>query len=896
MTRSRSGFGRLKIYFGYAAGVGKTHTMLEVAVRARQAGQDVVAGYIEPHGREEIDQLAQHLEQLPFRKTSYQGLTMQEFDLQAALERKPEILLVDELPHSNAPDARHPKRYQDIAELQRAGIDVWTTMNVQHLEGLNDLVERLTGIVVQELVPDSVFDQADDVELIDLPPEELLERFHQGKVYAPEKAQRAMGQFFRRTNLFALRELALRRTAERVGRQGYRETGSERLRQHISSGERILVCIAPRKTTERVLRTAQRMASAFQAPWTALYVQTPDLSSEDPEIQHKVNEHLAHAGRLGADTVTISAENAVDGIVAHARQHGFTQIIVGCHEAFLRRRRFGRSITRRLLSQGGSFDVHVVSAGKDDRPPRTITQRSETHPVLPHHWLEAGSALALATGIAFGFREMGLAEANIIMAYLAAVVFAAVRAPLKVALISSGLAVLLYDLFFTAPFYTVVVDDIQYLFTFGVMGLVALTITTLTARVRRHARIAEDLQQRAERLSKLARTLSRQSGQTRLVQVAEAELREIFPIHVRMLLPDRQGRINPGPVNLPPIRDLTKDELALAEWVLNNGVPAGRGTDTLPGNPGLLLPLGGSGRTLGVVILHRTNNSQDPLWPAEEWRLLKACLLQVSIALEREYLSEISRNTEVQVETERLRSAILSSVSHDLRTPLSTILGAASSLQSMPADCPTGVWQDLLHRIVNEAVEMEKLIEDLVSMSRLEAQGERMVQLSWQEIDDVVNATLNRMRSHLANRPIHCILDESLPTTAMDPVLIQQVLSNLLENAITYSADRSPVGISVTEESGVIIFSISDRGPGIPEEDRERVFTKFYRGPNASDSRGLGIGLNICKAIVEAHRGRLWIEDNPGGGAVFRFSLPVSGWPPLPRPSTNATEAAEANA
>lgn len=859
--------GRLKIFFGYAAGIGKTYAMLEAARSAATGDRSVLLGFVEAHNRPETEAMLLGQEVLPRREIDYRGVRLQEFDLDAALGRKPDLILVDELAHTNAVGCRHTKRWHDIQELLSAGIDVWTTLNVQHIESLNDIVVQITGIVVRETIPDSVFDDADDVELIDLPPDDLLERLREGKVYMPEQARRAMERFFRKANLVALRELAMRRTADRVGNEVQTARFGRTRTQTWPTTERLLVCVGPSPTSAKVIRTAKRMASAMHAQWIALHMETASTGRLGDHDRHRLGQHLKLAATLGAETVTITGEDVAEEIVRYAQARNVTKIVIGKTGRTPRYLFWRRSVVDRLIAISGDIDVYVIRGVEEKTvpPPPTV----ETH-LTWRGFVAATCVLAAVTALAMGFRAIGLTEPNIVMTYLLAVVSVATWFGHGPAIMSSILAVLLFNFFFTQPYHTFVVDDPQYVYTFIVMLVVAFTVSTLTARIRRQVTIAREREQQAEMHYRISQALAKTSGRLQLALVAQEQLGMIFGGEVVLFASDGDS--------LHPLTRKGKGfaasaaELETACWVFQHGQVAGRGTDTLPGSQAIYLPLPGTDMAVGVLGW-RPRDDRD-LSSIERRQLLDSFATQIALALERDLLTHEAQRILAEAETERVRSSLLSAVSHDLRTPLAAIAGSASALLDRQIDERTR--DELARTIYEESDRLSRLVENLLHLTRIES-GQIKIAKQLQPLDEVVGSALRRVESLLHAHSVATSVPVDLPLVPLDGLLIEQVLVNLLDNAAKYTPAGSQITVSARCVSGNVEVSVADRGPGLDEDERRRVFDKFYRGSHLSGDRGrgAGLGLTICRGIVKAHGGCIWAEAREEGGMRFIFTLPL---------------------
>ncbi len=872
----RAGRGRLKIFFGASPGVGKTYAMLEEARAKRREGVDVVVGVVETHGRAETTALVEGLELLPRRAIEYRGIMLHEFDLDAALARRPTLLLVDELAHTNAPGSRHARRSQDVEELLAAGINVYTTLNVQHLESLNDVVAQITGIQVRETVPDSILDQADELELADLSAEDLLTRLREGKVYVPDEAARAVERFFRKGNLIALRELALRRTAERVDAQmrGYmREHG---IRETWPAGERLLVCIGPNPAGARLVRAGKRMATSLKCDWVVLYVEAPGqrISASDRDA---LVQNLQLAEELGAQTVTLSGLNPAEEVLAYARAHNATKIVVGkpTHAAW-RDKLFG-SMLDQLVRGSGDLDVYVITGDVEGEAVRRGPLVGRPSPIAEYG--RAALVVALSTVVSFPvFSSLSLT--NVAMVFLLGVALVASRYGRGPTIFASFLSIALFDFFFVPPRFTFAVSDVSYVLTFGVMLAIALLIRGLTLRIRAQAETARERERRTAALYALSRELAATRGESDLVVAAARHVRDTFGVPAQILLPDESGRLQ-APLGTTPAYPMDEKEQSVAAWVFGRGRVAGAGTDTLPAAQGLYVPLVGSTGIIGVLGLRPDDPKrfQDPTVQ----HLLETFAGQAATALERAGLAERAQQEQVEVEAERLRTALLSSLSHDMRTPLGAITGALTSVLEDRGTLSESTRRDLLETALEEAQRMNRLIGNLLDMIRVES-GALQVQKEWQPLEEAVGVALIRLEGRLRDHPVQVSLPPDLPLVPLDAVLIEQVFINLVENAVKYTPPGTPIEITATAVEGAVRVDVADRGPGLPPGEETRIFEKFYRAPGATSTSGVGLGLTICRGIITAHGGRIWAENRPGGGAVFHFTLPLAGAPPLQVP------------
>ncbi len=866
--------GQLKIFFGAAPGVGKTYAMLEAACQKRAEGVDIVVGLVETHGRKETEALLEGLEILPRRPIEYRGTLLQEFDLDRALARKPAIILVDELAHTNAPGCRHKKRWQDVYELLGAGISVYTTVNVQHLESLNDVVSQITGINVRETVPDFLLDRADEIELIDLPPDDLLQRLREGKVYMPELAAAATHNFFRKGNLIALRELALRRTADRVDEQMqlYREVKG--ITKIWPAGERILVCIGHNPRSIRLIHAARRLAAGLRTEWIAVHVEAPSQVQPSASDLKQVGDHMRLAESLGAESVTLSGSRLSEEILRYARSRNVTRIIIGKPtHARWKDKLFGSPLDE-IVRGSGDIDVYVITG--DTAEPhvhRRPDVRSRTWRKREFFW----SALLVAACTVIGrIMYPYFDRLDVAMVYLLGVLVTASRTSMWPSLFAALLSVAAFDFFFVPPYNTFAVSDIRYLITFIVMFTVSIVISRLTLRVRQQAEAARLRERRTASLYNLSRDLVRERGTKRLSEIAVKHISEVFDGKVALLIPDDQGLLAPavdGALSFVP----DQQEQSVAQWVYEHRQPAGIGTDTLPGAKALYLPLISSGGAVGVVgiLRRRSGDTFDP----EQFHYLEAFGNQTATAIERSFLGEAAQRALLKAETESLRNTLLSSISHDLRTPLSAITGAATTLLQRDVLIDTNSRLDLVKTIQEEAEHLNRIIKNVLDMTRLES-GAITVNKEWQSLEEIVGVVLNRLGDRLDEHPLTVKIPGNLPLIPFDGLLIEQVLMNLFDNAIKYSPKGTPLELSAQEDFYTVTVSLADRGTGIPPGEEEHIFEKFVRG--RSTTGGVGLGLAICRTIVEAHGGKIWAENRPDGGAVFRFTLSSAGLPPAP--------------
>lgn len=872
---ARRGRGALKIFFGYAAGVGKTFAMLQAAQRAAAAaaGREVVVGYVEPHGRPETLALLDRLESIPTRQAEYRGVTLQEFDVDAALVRRPDVILVDELAHTNAEGCRHAKRWQDVEELLEAGVNVWTTLNVQHIDSLNDVIGRVTGVSVRETVPDQVFDRADDLELVDVTPEELMGRLRAGKVYIPEQAERALSGFFQETNLVALRELSLRQAARRI----QTDVESARRRKSISAtwptADRLLVCVGPSPSTARVLRTAKQMASALDAPWIAASVERAGIVT-DQAARERMAGHYHLAERLGAELVTLSGQDVASTLVEYARSRNVTKILIGKTEQPRWKRFLFGAIVDDLLEDSGDIDVYVVRGAGEPARPTSIDRPAPSVDYAPYYW---GLGIVAAGGlVAMLFDRMGLNEANVVMVFLAAVALVAARCGRGPSIAASVVAVLVFDFCFVPPRYTFAVADTEYSVTFGVMLAIALLISTLTARLRIQVENGSVRERRITALYELGKQLSSISGERFLSAAAARKVAELTRAEVAVYL----GR----PGGVPEVTFGERSSIvahpvseATARWVIDHGQAAGAGTDTLPNAVALFLPLTASQQTVGLLAVKA--DPVERLLEPDQRRLLESCASQLALAVERDQMSLAASEALIQAQTEQVRSGLLSGVSHDLRTPLAAIAGASSGLLRNDS-FDEATRRQLLETTAEEADRLNRLLENILQMSKLELGG-TTARMQWNILEEIVGSAIVRTRSGLKGRRVEASFPHDLPLILVDGLLLEQLFVNLLENAARYTPPGSTVTVTARADARWLAVTVADDGPGLPPGSEERVFDKFFRGnPTADAGRGSGLGLAICRAVARVHGGSITASNRPAGGVAFTLRLPLQENPP----------------
>jgi two-component system sensor histidine kinase KdpD len=875
--QARERRGRLRIFFGASAGVGKTYAMLEAARNVLAAATDVVVGYVEPHGRLETERLLEGLPRLPTLPVSYRGIVRLEFDLDAALTRRPEILLVDELAHSNItggdPPPRHPKRWQDIEELLAAGISVWTTVNVQHLESLNDLIFQTTGVRQRETLPDHVFDEADDIELIDLPPDDLIARLHSGKVYVADQAGHAAERFFRKQNLMALREIALRRVADRV-EAASRALPADRSQARIA-GDRVLVAVGPDEQAEELVRAGKRMADALDAQWTVVYVETPALLRLSEVERNRRIEVLRLAESLGGESVTLDGPSAATTLAEYANVRHATRLIVGAPKRRGWRAWLRPSTATELVRRARGFDVLLIAATA--RPGGAAARAAATTAAAPavrfDRYAQAGVITALCTLVAFAMYPH-FELSNLVMIYLLGVTVAGLRLGRGPSALTAVLNVAAFDFFFVPPRYSFAVSDVQYLVTFGAMVTIALVIATLTASVRQQTRVAGARERRTALLYAMSRELAATRGSANMARVAVRHVAEVFQCQAVVLLPAAGGKLR-YPAEAPLESSFRHADLAVAQWVADHGHRAGLGSDTLPASPGLYVPLGDESRTVGVLAVLPAN-ARRVLLP-EQSHLLGTFTGQIALALERARLAEVAEQSGLAAEREKLRNTLLASISHDLRTPLAVMAAAGSTLAQHGAGLDETTRVSLARSIETKAREMSELVSNVLDLVRFEA-GQVVLRRDWQMLDDLVGNALAAHAARLAAHPVELRLPSDLPPVFVDATLIVQVFVNLFDNIAKYTPAGTRASVSAVADSAreLVRVVVDDDGPGLPAGDPARLFDKFQRGSDEGTVVGVGLGLAICQAIVRAHGGEIEAQRRDSGGARFVFTLPAT--------------------
>ena len=886
----KEGRGRLKIFLGAYPGVGKTYSMLETAQERRREGMDVVVGMVETHGRVETEAVMRGLEVVPRKQHTYRGRTFGEMDLDAVLARKPRLVVVDEYAHTNIPGSRHPKRWQDVEELLAAGIDVYTTLNIQHLESLNDIVARISRVRVRETLPDKVMELADEIELIDLPPEDLLQRLREGKVYVRDQIGRAIRYFFSKGNLTAFRELAMRVAAARVDAQMV-----DYMRAHAIPGpwpaqDRLLVCVNEAPVGKTLVRTASRMAERLRIPWIVLHVQTPRFESLPEQDKARVAEALRLSESLGGEVATIHAESQLaDEVIAYARARNVTRLLVGRP----RRRRllgiFRENVAARLLKKAEAFEVTVVSPEAVQGEGAWIEGQKPglSHDLRAYGW--AILAVAVATGIALPIHRV-MPLPNISLAFVTAVLVVALRFGLWPSLFTSLLSFLCYNFLFTKPYYTFTVIRREDFLTIIFFLIVATLVGNLAARLKAQVEAMRAAARRTDNLFEFSRRVAAAASLDDVLWAAVHHVASTVQCRALVLLPEEDGGLRVG-AGYPPEDELSAIDWGAAKWSWQHGKPAGWGSDTLPAADWQFFPLRTGRGPVGLLGI--AFETKPIALTAEQRRLLEALVDQVAVSIERANLATDYEEARVLAETERLRSALLASVSHDLRTPLVSIIGSATTLAGSGGRLSEHDRAQLTQTILDEGERLNRFVQNLLDMTRL-GYGALQPNKEWSDMREVAGRAARRLQRELSQRRFTLDLPEVLPAILLDPVLIEQVLVNLLDNAAKYTRKDGAIRLSAVVETDELVVRITDDGPGIPADARQAVFDVFYRVQSTDEqTAGTGLGLSICRGIVEAHGGDIRIKDGPGGhGTMVELRLPLSTIPRVAESGDSDTEAA----
>ncbi len=883
--------GKLTVFLGAFAGAGKTYAMLSAAKERLLEGFRLLIGWVETHGRADTEALVHGIPAVPPRSIEYQGRSFPEMDLNELLRRHPQIVLVDELAHTNIPGSLHTRRYQDVEELLAAGIDVYTTLNIQHIESLNDVVARITGVVMRETVPDRAL-QGAEIKLVDISPEALRQRLAEGKVYVPDQAQEAAQKFFRPGNLTALRELALRYTTQHI------DTDLETyMRAHGIPGpwpaaERVMACVSESPLSAQLIRAAYRLAASLKSPWIAAYVELPrnEVAGEKEKLALAHNLRLAE--ELGAELVTIVGDDVAAEVVRLARRRNVTHLLIGKPALSNIRQFFRGSVFSKILRQSEGLSVHIISEPAKHAPVRFTPRREPSKIRLLPAIVTVAMVVAIA-GIG-KLVEPTFGLVNIALGFLLPVMISGILWGRYTALLGALVASICFDVLFIPPVLHFTVSDVRYLFSFIMFHAVAYVTGLLAGRLRHHAHEARKREVRIAALYALSKNIMGTDGLDRVLEMAAQRIAESVNAAVVVLLADESGTLQVKSYANPPAETaanfMNENELAVATWAFHHGQIAGHGTDTLNGAEALCMPLVSDDQTLGVIAAKFYSNGKvvDP----EKRHLIEAFANLIVLAVKRITLAEASKQTYLLQESERLWMAMFNSLSHDLRTPLSSIIGAVTGLLEEGELFDRSARNELLRTIEQEALRMNRLVGNLFDMARLQS-GMLQLKKEWCDIEEIVGIALGDIRRSLGNRPVQVDIEPALPLIQADMALIEQVLVNILDNAIKYSPVDTALSLQVRRQNDRLYVSVRDQGEGIPENELGAIFDQFYRGKTSQAVRGTGLGLTICKAIVDAHEGRIWAESNPAHGTAIVFTLPLSDHSPRDIPEGNELKSHE---
>jgi two-component system sensor histidine kinase KdpD len=874
--REEGRLGKLKIFMGAAPGVGKTYEMLQQARARKKDGYDIIVGVVETHGRKETEALLDGIEVVPRRRFEYKGQWLEEMDLDAIIARRPQIVLVDELAHTNGTGSRHPKRYLDVEELLNRGINVYTTVNIQHIESLNDVVAQITGVRVRETVPDSILDRAAAIELVDITPDDLIQRLREGKVYVPKQAERALEHFFSPANLTALRELALRRTAERVDEQLLMEMQARAISGPWAAGDRLLVCVSEDPRAAGLVRYTKRLADRLHAPWTALYVETKRSLQLTEEERDRVADTLRLAQALGGEQVTIPGgdRRIADDVIAYAQANNITQVIIGKSTRSPWFELLNGSVVRDLSRACGNISLHVIAGEEiagEPLPKKTIRTAERPEPFDPKPYLFALLAVGAAVGVSvLLWPWIGVQNTDLV--FLTAVVAIAVRFGLWPSLLASVVSALCYNFFFTEPYYTFSIADPRNVIAVVFFTIVAIVVSNVAARARTLAVTAMVRARTTESLYVFSRKLAGVGTLDDLLWATAYQTASMLKVRVVLLLPENGSiAVKAG---YPPEDTLDDADLAAATWAWEHDRPAGRGSDTLPGGKRLFLPMRTGRGALGVVGID--SDKPGPLLTPDQRRLLDALIDQAALAIERVHLVDDLDQAKRRVEADRLRAALLTSISHDLKTPLAAIVGAAGALKDLSPQLDDKAKADLVATILDESERLNRFIANLLDMTKLEA-GSIKPNMGRHDVGEIVGSVLERARKILARHTVEIEIAADLPMLELDPVLFEQVLFNLLDNAAKYAPPETTIRIESWQDGETVKLQVIDEGSGIPPEEVELVFEKFHRASKGDQVRaGTGLGLAISRGFIEAMGGTIDAANRPErSGAVFTINLPV---------------------
>ncbi len=861
----KSNRGKLKIYLGSSPGVGKTYAMLEDSLSLIDQGKDIIIGVVESHGRTEIDKFIGKFEILPRKNIQYHSQTLQEFDIDAALKRNPSIILIDEMAHTNVPGLRHNKRWQDIREILDRGIDVFTTLNVQHIESLNDIVSQIVHTRISETVPDSMIEMADSVELIDIPPAELIKRLKDGKVYIPKQAELAEENFFREGNLTALREIALRATAERVRAEVLTYRQARGIKQIWPTKDKLMVCIAPGGNSTKLIRSTRRLATTLEVHWMAVHV---DYGLTDTKRNSAI-QNLRLAEQLGAQTKIISSTNIVDGILNCARDNNITKIIIGKRTRSRLRNLFFLDLTDKLIINSDEIDIYIITHEEKNKKASTVKEDISKEFFKLHEYGFAIGLISFAIIISIALSPFFFVG-NLGLIILLAVTIVAAFTSTGPTILASILSVITFDYFFRDPYHTFT-PRLEHIFSITAILFIGLTVNQLTRIMRRQIAASHRAEQRTSTLHALSKQLATARGFDNLFSIATEFMENTFESDIVFLLA-KQGSLQPKATNNEKIY-LTDKDKSVAQWAYDLNQVAGLGTNTLPFSDSVYIPLTTSQKPIGVLkVKPHTKNYQ---FTPEHIHLLEVCANQIALALQADKLQEKSKKFEIETETDRIRAALLESVSHDLRTPLIAALGSANTLNEMASSLSKVEIKNISLEIKTELEQLSRLIHNFLQISYLEDKSIKFKK-SYVPVRDLIDSAIKLSHSKLGKKLINVDMPDNLPKIPVDKTLIEEVFVNLIDNAMKFTPIDSPIEIEAKLDSDMIVIGIKDLGQGISPKELNKLFEKFYRGRKLTTERGLGLGLSICRSIVNAHGGKIWAENRAEGGAAFYFTLPLT--------------------
>lgn len=866
--------GKLTVFLGAAAGVGKTYTMLESAHEMLAAGINVVIGWVETHKRLETEKMVEGLPRLSAKNIEYKGKILHEMDIDGILALKPQVVLVDELAHTNVTGSRHVRRFQDVEELLNAGIDVYTTLNIQHIESLNDIVAQITGITVRETVPDSIVEQADQVQLIDIPPNELIKRLKEGKVYNPHQAELALNKFFRPGNINALRELALRFTAYRVDKELNEYMQAHDIAGPWPVGERVMVCVSASPFSAQLIRAARRLARGLQAELVAVHVETPRRMDFSEKERDRISRNMRLAEELGAKTLSVAGNDLAEEVLAVAREYNITHVVVGKPlHGRIREWLSGGAVVDKLIRYSGGINIHVIQGKTEVTNEPKVKTLSAAVPIPWWHYIAGLLMIALVTVGNWWWRDY-VEPVHVIMLYLLPVLLSAVWWGKGPSYVTALCSVLLFDYFFTVPVFSLTISDLRYLWSLPIFLLIAFIIGGQTEKLRVEAMLARQREKSTRALYAFSRDIAAVADSNVIVRNLAEQARQTLECPVAVFLPEENGKLLLVAETGTEQTHIDTSEMAVAIWAYEHSEVAGRCTETLPGAQYMYVPLTTSGKTVGVLGIYI---QEKMLTPAQR-RLIESWTGLAAIAVERVNLAEQAGQAALLVASDQLRTALFNSISHELRTPLASIIGAISGLLDTEGVYSNEDRKELLDTVNEGAARMDRLVANLLDTARLES-GMMQLKKDWCDVEDITGIALRRVAECIEGRPLFIHIPEELPLVKADCVLLEQVLVNLLDNACKYSAKDGEIVITASQEETMVQVSVADRGTGIPKEDLVQIFDKFYRVQQPKSVSGTGLGLSICKGIIEAHGGDLRAENRPGGGTVMTFAIPFGEQP-----------------